>query len=190
MNLKKEQIMKSKYDLIKHFAELGFTIGAEVGVSMGYLSEAMFKAIPNLKLYCVDVWDYYNNNRWSASERKNALYYRRACTKLAPYNSELIKDTSMSAVRRIPDESLDFVYIDSNHSFDYVMEDLINWSKKVKKGGIVSGDDYYHFGGAGVVEAVDAYAKAHKIEVQLTDPYPDIMDRGFHEKPSFYWIKK
>ena len=190
LNLKKWQTMKSKYNLIEHFAELGFTIGAEVGVSMGHLSEAMFKAIPKLKLYCVDVWDHSANNRWSASARKNAVYYRRACQKLAPYNSELIKDTSMNAVKRIPDGSLDFVYIDACHAFDYVMEDLINWSKKVKKGGIVSGDDYYHFGGAGVVEAVDAYAKAHKIEVQLTDPYPDIMDRGHHEKPSFYWVKR
>ncbi len=182
--------MKSKYDLIKHFAELGFTTGAEIGVSMGHLSEAMFKAIPNLKLYCVDVWMSYDGNRWAASQRRNDKYYRRACQKLAPYNSELIKDTSMNAVRRIPDGSLDFVYIDANHSYDYVMEDLINWTKKVRKGGIVSGDDYYNFRGAGVVGAVDDYTKAHGIKFELTDPYPEIMDRGFHEKPSFYWLKK
>jgi len=180
---------KSKYDLLKYFGELGFTTGAEVGVSMGHLSEAMFKAIPNLKLYCVDVWDHRSDNRWSASERKNAVYYRRACQKLALYNSEIIKDTSMNAVSKIEDGSLDFVYIDACHAYDYVMEDLINWSKKVRKGGIISGDDYYNFRGAGVVGAVDDYTKAHGIKFELTDPYPDIMDRGFHEKPSFWWVK-
>ena len=41
----------SKYDLIKHFGELGLKIGAEIGVAQGHLSEAMFRAIPNLKLY-------------------------------------------------------------------------------------------------------------------------------------------
>ena len=95
----------------------------------------------------------------------------------------------MNAVKRIPDGSLDFVYIDSNHSYDYVMEDLINWSRKVRKGGIVSGDDYYNFGGAGVVGAVDDYTKAHGIKFELTDPYPEIMDRGHHEKPSYWWVK-
>jgi len=182
--------MKSKYDLLKHFGELGFTTGAEIGVSMGHLSEAMFKAMPNLKLYCVDVWMQYPGNRWAASNHKNEVYYRRACQKLAPYNSEIIRDTSMNAVKKIEDGSLDFIYIDACHAYDYVMEDLINWTKKVRKGGIVSGDDYYNFRGAGVMGAVDDYTKAHGIKFELTDPYPDVMDRGFHEKPSFYWVKK
>ena len=49
----------------------------------------------------------------------------------------------MEAVEGFVDESLDFVYIDGNHEFRYIAEDIYEWTKKVKKGGIVSGHDYF-----------------------------------------------
>lgn len=71
------------------------------------------------------------------------------------------------------------------------MEDLIEWSKKVRVGGIVSGDDYYHFRKAGVIEAVDAYTAAHGIKFSLTDPYSDYLrDREGFEQPSYYWVRE
>ena len=182
--------MKSKYSLLKHFAKLGFTIGAEIGVAQGYFSEAMFKAIPNLELYCVDAWTPYKENRWGGSEQRNSHHYGATLQRLGKYNAKIIRKFSMEAVRDIPYNSLDFVYIDACHAFDYVMQDLIEWSKKVRKGGIVSGDDYYKFKGAGVIEAVDAYTSVHGIKPQFTDPLPDkIQDRGSQEQPSFYWTK-
>lgn len=183
--------MKSKYDLIKYFAQLGFKVGAEVGVAEGYLSEAMFKTIPNLKLYCIDVWQVYKGNPWSGSVLRNEHHYQKTVERLSKYNVEIIRKMSADAAKMIRNESLDFVYIDANHSFDYVMQDLIIWSPKVKIGGIVSGDDYYNFRGAGVIEAVNSYAKAHNVSFNLTDPYTDkIKDRGSQEQASFWWIKK
>jgi len=183
--------MKSKFDLIKHFGDLGFTTGAEIGVAEGYFSEAMFKAIPNLKLYCIDVWQPYRGNQWSGSTARNEHHFEIAKNRLSNYNAEIIREMSMDAVKRFKDNSLDFVYIDANHSFDYVIEDLIEWSKKVRIGGIISGDDYYNFRKAGVVPAVNAYTYAHKIDFELTDPYSDkIKDREGFEQPSYYWTKK
>ena len=40
------------------------------------------------------------------------------------------------------DESLDFVYIDANHAYDWVVQDIELWYPKVKKGGILWGHDY------------------------------------------------
>ena len=99
----------------------------------------------------------------------------------------------MDAVKMFKDRSLDFVFIDANHAFDYVMQDLIEWTKKVRIGGIVSGDDYYPFkkgdqSFAGVVEAVDSYRKAHDIPVNFTKP-GEITDRGSKEQPCYYWTK-
>ncbi|MDP3697256.1 MAG: class I SAM-dependent methyltransferase, partial [Candidatus Taylorbacteria bacterium] len=39
-------------------------------------------------------------------------------------------------------EELDFVYIDGNHSYDYVKKDLELYWDKVKKGGALTGDDF------------------------------------------------
>lgn len=49
----------------------------------------------------------------------------------------------MEAVEDFEDGSLDFVYIDANHEFRYIAEDLYEWTKKVRKGGIVAGHDYF-----------------------------------------------
>ena len=183
--------MKSKYQLLTHFKELGFKVGAEIGVSQGHFSEAMLQEIPGLKLYCVDVWKPYHGNRWMPKNNRADVYFEIAKKRLAPYNATLIRKYSMDAVKDFADGSLDFVYIDANHALSYVVEDLREWSKKVRVGGIVSGDDYFHFKGAGVVEAVDAYTKEHGITFNLTDPYPDkIQDRGCQEQPSFWWVKQ
>ena len=87
----------------------------------------------------------------------------------------------MDAARTLPDESLDFVYIDANHDFDHCMEDLIAWSRKVRSGGIVAGHDYDRPHRKGVVPAVDAYTKAHRIqEWFLTDQ---------KREASYMWVK-
>jgi hypothetical protein len=50
---------------------------------------------------------------------------------------------SQDALADVPDMSLDWVFIDGNHSYEYVKEDIPGWTSKVKLGGIVSGHDFY-----------------------------------------------
>jgi predicted O-methyltransferase YrrM len=50
---------------------------------------------------------------------------------------------SSEAVKQFEDNSLDFVYIDGNHDYKYVEEDIRIWYPKVKKGGYLCGDDVY-----------------------------------------------
>jgi len=49
---------------------------------------------------------------------------------------------SIEAVDSFSDESLDFVFIDGNHKYEYVKADLEAWYPKVRQGGIIAGDDY------------------------------------------------
>ncbi len=75
----------------------------------------------------------------------------------------------MEAVADFADNSLDFVYIDGNHDFRYIAEDISEWTNKVKKGGIVSGHDYFfNKSGTGeeqrqVAYVLNAYIKAFTI---------------------------
>ncbi len=48
----------------------------------------------------------------------------------------------MDALEDFEDNSLDFVYIDGDHNFKHISEDIYEWTKKVRSGGIVSGHDY------------------------------------------------
>jgi len=164
--------------LAQIFADLGFKRGAEIGVREGFYSENLCKTIPDLELLCVDMWEPYPGHR-SPNLAKN--HYKEAQDRLEPYNTTIIKFLSMEAVRTIHDESLDFVYIDAAHRFDNVMQDLIEWSKKVRPGGIVSGHDYYRGRNNGVLPAVDAYTYAHQIhEWYVSD----------EKEASFFWVKQ
>jgi len=103
----------------------------------------------------------------SKTVEKQKRYYKKTKVMLKKYfrngQAKLIKKVSMDALGDFEDNSLDFVYIDANHNFDFVMEDIIEWTRKVRIGGIVSGHDYYRSPIFGVVVAVNAYMKAHKI---------------------------
>lgn len=170
----------NRYNLAEMFNKFGFKIGAEIGVERGVFSKAICSRIPGLKLYCIDPWLYTKGYKEHVPQERLDGFYDLAKFRLEPFDATLIKSTSMNAVKDIPDESLDFVYIDGNHEFNYVMEDLISWSRKVKKGGIVAGHDYYRFRKAGVIEAVDIYTKMNGIiEWFITD----------ERTPSFFWIK-
>jgi hypothetical protein len=146
-------------DLVQLFAKFGYLTGAEIGVAEGRFSRFLCQTIPGLKLLCVDPWMAYDRCTQELCDAR----YSRALVHLQKYNATIIRKTSLDAAREIPDESLDFVYIDGDHRFDYVMQDIIEWSKKVRKAGIVSGHDFYHFYKAGVIPAVEAYVRAHNI---------------------------
>jgi hypothetical protein len=62
---------------------------------------------------------------------------------MSPYNHEFVRKTSIEAAKDFEDESLDFMYLDANHRFEHVVNDLVAWVPKIRSGGIVSGHDYH-----------------------------------------------
>ena len=91
----------------------------------------------------MDAWQVYRGYRDHVTQEKLDNFYKATLYRLAPYDIEVIREFSLNAIAQISDNSLDFVYIDGNHELPYVINDIIEWSKKVRKGGIVSGHDYY-----------------------------------------------
>ncbi len=114
--------------------ELGFTIGAEVGVAAGDHSELLLQHIPDLTLYCVDPW---TRQDGFISYDNSTLqdWHELAKQKLSKYNRcSMIQKTSMDAVADFKDRSFDFVYIDGAHDFKNIAMDICEWSKKVRSG--------------------------------------------------------
>ena len=153
--------------LIELFKELGFKIGAEIGTDHGQYAQTLCERIPGLELHCVDPWLAYTEGKETHTQEDVDQIYRQACDRLMNLNPPvtIYKEKSMEAVKRFKDNSLDFVFIDGNHEFSYVLEDITEWSKKVKAGGIIVGHDYtvnperkY-----GVIEAVQKYIGEYRI---------------------------
>lgn len=167
-------------NLAKVFKKLGYQSGAEIGVADGRNSKVLLETVPNLKLLCVDPWLRYRGNPRGGPQAQHDGNYEIAQRVLVPLGGTLVRAMSMDAVRDVPMESLDFIHIDGHHSFDWVMQDIIEWSRRVRRGGIVSGHDYYEFEWAGVVPAVNAYVLAHGITEWFVTR---------EREPTWFWAK-
>jgi len=158
-------------DLPEFFKEMGFKRGIEVGVFQGEYTEVLAKS--GLEIYGIDPWLQYEGYVYSTGKTKVYFndMYEKAKERLSPYkNVKLIRKMSMDALSDFEDESLDFVYIDANHTFKYIAEDMYYWSYKIKDGGILCGHDYAYFrhryigGGCQVKEIVNAFSFSYDLD--------------------------
>ncbi len=180
----------SRRDLPGLCRDCGFTTGAEIGVWEGEFSAKFCEANPALHLICVDPWLTYSG--WLDTKLAQPLEHAtrdmdaafvKARTRLAPYNCRILRTFSVKAAYDVPDGSLDFVYIDGNHTEAAVTEDLVAWAPKVRSGGWIGGHDYRDFPNKPtihVIEAVQAYTKARRID-------PWFILAG-DKTPSFLWV--
>jgi len=156
-------------DLPKLLNELGFKIGVEIGVFRADYSMKLLHYIKDLKLYGVDPWTPYRGYNIAPGRVLEAWDIALEKSKQHE-NFTLVRDYSENAVKRFGDDSLDFVYIDGNHSFENTVWDIAQWSRKVRQGGIVAGHDFddwsrsRHWREMNVVEAVTSWTRASRIE--------------------------
>lgn len=149
------------------FNELGFKVGAEVGVYTGAYTLSLLRYCPGLKLYGVDSWVKYGGYQ---GDNLSINAYEMAQENMKGFDCKLIKSLSNEAVKLFDDESLDFVFIDAGHSYESVVEDIALWSKKVRKGGIVYGHDFDDYSNhrrkwreINVVNAVEGWMKSYRV---------------------------
>ncbi len=147
-------------------------IGAEVGVWRGEMSWQLLEHLPQLRcLYMIDAWQpYKGSNMDGKGIEEMQVAKQEAIAKTHKYgNRRLILQTdSASAANGLI--TLDFVFIDADHTYEGVKRDLHAWWPTVRSGGLFSGHDYkdthsrnHKFG---VKTAVDEFAAEKGLEVQ------------------------
>jgi hypothetical protein len=181
----------SRTHLPKLCRDLGFTKGAEIGVWRGAYSATFCEANPKMHMLCVDPWlsypawkDTKNEMPADKAEAFMAESYRNACDRLGPLNATIVRKFSADAAKDMPDGSLDVVYIDSNHVYDAVIEDITLWSPKVRSGGLIGGHDFRVFQNKPTIHvkaAVEAYTKACGINPWFV--------LAADRTPSFLWVQ-
>ena len=131
-----------RVELTKLFAELGYKVGVEVGVEQGLYSETILENNPGSSLFLVDPWLAYPGYREHVSQEKLDGFLEITKNRLQGHDFRVVRKPSIEAAKDFPDNSIDFVYIDGNHEFSYVVADICAWYPKVRSGGIVAGHDF------------------------------------------------
>ena len=142
-------------------------VGAEIGVYHGGNAIEIFNTLDLDKLHLVDHYQAYEAPEAHVFVTQEKQDESKA---LAFKNLEHLKDKiewhikpSVEAAEDIPDESLDFVYIDATHSYEALTEDLNAWYQKVRTGGLVSGHDWEY---ATIRQAVLDFTEPHGHQVK------------------------
>lgn len=131
--------------------KMGLIKGCEIGVGYGLQSKYFLENCPKLQLlYSIDPYLHFEtgyDDIMNLSQKKFEILFHRVKKRLSPFGqrSILMREKSNDAARHFKKNSLDFVYIDGNHSYSAVTQDLNTWWEIVRPGGLISGDDYTVF---------------------------------------------
>ena len=122
--------MRQRWEILAELTkQIDARVAVEVGVSRGICSSNWIALCPNLvTCYLVDrdssVWDI------GQYQDRNVVH-----------KIKYVKSESLEAAKTIHNE-LDLVYIDADHGYQAVKDDIKAWMPKIRKGGIICGHDY------------------------------------------------
>jgi predicted O-methyltransferase YrrM len=133
----------------------------EIGSYAGASTEIIARAFPEGIIQAVDPWEKYIEDCSIYDIEKQGIELKEAeeiFDKLIKKyeNVKKSKTSSLNFSESIENESMDLVYIDGNHQYSSVKEDILTWLPKIKIRGIISGHD---FGWASVKRAIDEVFK-------------------------------
>jgi SAM-dependent methyltransferase len=149
---------------------------AEVGIGYGTHAKYVLKTTSVSNLILVDPTKYYPNDGFAtdimsktpevAGNNFNELY-DLINKELSPWKERYtwFRTESLNVTEeQVPNESLDCVFVDGDHSYEAVSKDLMFWWQKVRPGGQLLGDDYWM---SDVAKAVHEFAEAYKLKLDF-----------------------
>jgi hypothetical protein len=145
--------------------------GVEVGTYRGEFATCILRNWKGKTLTCVDPWGDNFPPEWEHHAGMEVNYDICLALAMRDHRARMMRMESRMAVQCFDDNSLDFVYIDGDHSYEAVALDITCWYCKVKRGGILCGHDYVEKHGPvpiGVIRAVNEYATAMRHQIHTT----------------------
>lgn len=163
-------------------------VGAEIGVADGAYSTAILDTAQPSELHLIDPWSHLEpgsdllqaaelltevgktqaRGEQFAAPPANSEGDKQYATIVARFEGDprvrLYRQYSYKVAPGLADAFFDFVYLDGNHNYEFVLRDLQDFAPKLKPGGLLFGHDFFENAFAqeqhyGVIEAVNTFLK-------------------------------
>jgi hypothetical protein len=151
------------------------TTAVEVGTWRGDFAMMMMNILEPENFFCVDPFAIFPgmvSRPDSAYDNQLTLdeLAERTRRRMVGRGGDLIRQKSVDGANQFMDNDLDVVYLDGDHTYQGVKQDLEAWWPKVRAGGYLCGDDYitgstgqgFQFG---VIEAVNEFAEQQNMQL-------------------------
>lgn len=143
------------------------SVGCELGIFEGDFSDVLIQSNKFTRLFLIDIFDgtafnfgkVYNNASILENHVKNRFKQYDYVT--------VIKNDSLSFLRSMQNNSLDFIYIDTVHSYDQTQKELEESYRVIKNNGLICGHDYCTMFN-GVIESVQEFIQKYHFKLDIT----------------------
>lgn len=165
-----------RQELLEHFPKGG--VVAEIGVAEGGFTQKIMDICDPFRCHLIDSWD---SKRYSTTMKEKV--WKQFDKQIRNGQVVIFLGDSVNAASSFPDHYFDWIYLDSDHSYEHTKRELEAYRSKMKKDGIIAGHDFIQgnwVGGMryGVIEAVYEFCIRYDWEmIYLTT--------NFIEHPSF-----
>lgn len=157
------ELLLNRYQLLDKMKKN--SVVAEIGVDEGKFSQLIHKKVKPEKFHLIDMWgsDRFHDGKFEAVKN----YFAEEIEK---DTVQIHKAMSTKAAHDFEDAYFDWIYIDTDHSYETTRDELQLYAPKMKPGGIMAGHDYnqgnwlsmYRYG---VIEAVHEFCIKHNWEL-------------------------
>lgn len=167
------------------------SVCAEIGVYKGDFSELILQCAPK-KLHLIDPWKFEMSPAYAGSwyggrlgknqgsmDNIHKSVLDRFDSAIKAGTVEVHRDASAKCCPQFPDNYFDWIYLDGNHLYEFVKQDLETFLPKVKPHGLIAGDDYNSPGWwqDGVTKAVDEAIASGQVEKLLIENHQFLLKK-------------
>ena len=157
------------------------SVCAEIGVYQGEFSRLVLNRIKPVRFHLIDPWEYFSDPSHEKSWYGGSVgrdqanmdsIYRSVCETFGSKRNVFIhRARSADCAHLFPDAYFDWVYVDGNHQYEFVKQDLELYFPRVKLSGFIAGDDYGNPGwwNDGVTRAVDEFVASHPCKTLMIE---------------------
>jgi len=124
-----------------------YGVGAELGVFKGQFSPYLFYNTNTARLHLIDPWFFLTSHwTWAIGNKSTVDAVRQI---LKRWQKEIEEQKifihigdDREVLKTFPDGYFDWVYLDSSHQYEHTVEELIILKDKIKRNGVIAGDDW------------------------------------------------
>ena len=162
-SIRNTKVLLNRKELIKKMPRQG--VVAELGVNEGIFSQQILQLNDPERLFLIDIWD---SKRFNQEKRRKVEEMFR--TEILSDKVQIQIGFSTEIAQKFADHSFDWIYIDTDHSYQTTKNELEAWRLKMKDTGVIAGHDYKVGNWSkmiryGVIEAVNEFCSKYKWEL-------------------------